>query len=72
LWFNGPHAPEEDDMAITLTFEDEEIQVLEQLLKGDHSRLFLEIAHTDHRDYRDYLKKREDILNSILGKICKC
>ncbi|TAL18832.1 hypothetical protein EPN96_00300 [bacterium] len=47
----------------------EELRLIEQLLKGDLSRLILEIAHTDNRAMRTGLMEREELLKGIIAKI---
>lgn len=56
-------------MTMQLTFSTEESQVMKELLQGDLARLLLEIAHTDHRDLREYLKDRETTVENLLNKI---
>ena len=50
-------------------FTDAEVKVLLQLLRGDLSRLLLEIAHTDHREMREGLKRRESLLQEVIAKL---
>lgn len=54
----------------TVAFEDQEVKVLAELLKGDQARMLLEIAHTDTREYKAYLKERETTLERIMSKVC--
>lgn len=53
----------------TISLTEQEATLLTQLLKGDQARLILEIAHTDTRDYKDYLKEREKTLEGMLVKL---
>ena len=46
-----------------------ESQLIQELLEGDRCRLLLEIAHTDHRDMKEGLKTREEIMQGILYKL---
>lgn len=53
----------------TISLDESEAALLSELLKGDQARLLMEIAHTDTREYKEYLKARENALESILCKI---
>jgi hypothetical protein len=53
--------------AIELT--ETEVNLLKELLHGDRARLLLEIAHTDRREMRDGLKKREEVLETLTAKL---
>ncbi|PWT98106.1 MAG: hypothetical protein C5B51_29975 [Terriglobia bacterium] len=44
----------------------EELNVLNGLLESERSRLLVEIRHTDHRSYRDKLRHRLEIVESLL------
>ena len=46
-----------------------ESQLIQELLEGDRCRLLLEIAHTDHRDMKEGLKAREELMQGILQKL---
>jgi len=46
-----------------------ESQLIRELLEGDRCRLLLEIAHTDHRDMKEGLKAREELMQGILQKL---
>ena len=46
-----------------------ESNLIKELLQGDLARLLLEIAHTDHREMRDGLKKREEVLIGVIAKL---
>ncbi len=43
--------------------------LLEELLREAQRRLFLEISKTDHLDYRQRLREREGVLESLLDRI---
>ena len=43
--------------------------LLEELLLDAQRRLFLEISKTDHLDYRQRLREREELLESLLSRI---
>jgi hypothetical protein len=46
-----------------------EVQLIAQLLRSDKSRLDDEINHTDRREFREFLKERETILDGVLTKL---
>ena len=52
-----------------LKLSPDEAQLISQLLKGDKSRLDEEINHTDRRDYREFLKQREAMLEGVLSRL---
>lgn len=56
-----------DHVALTLCFD--EVRLVEQLLRGDRSRLDDETNHTDTREFREFLKRREETLDSVLVKL---
>jgi hypothetical protein len=47
----------------------DETKLLSELLMGDKTRLLEEINHTDRRDFREFLKHREEILEGVLTKL---
>ena len=53
----------------SVNLDESEVKLLKELLQGDLARLLLEIAHTDHREMRDGLKKREGVLRSMVDKL---
>ena len=44
----------------------EELTVLNELLESERLRLMVEIRHTDHRAYRDELRRRLDIVEHLV------
>ena len=46
-----------------------EVELLKETLKNHISGMVLEIARTDHRDMREALKVKEELLESILKKL---
>lgn len=52
-----------------LIFTDEEKELLIDVLKNDISDLRMQIADTDNMDFRNNLKRHEEILGSILVKL---
>ncbi len=43
--------------------------LLEELLLDAQRRLFLEISKTDHLDYRQRLRDREQLLETLLARV---
>lgn len=46
-----------------------EVEVLQQLLEGDLSRLIHEISRTDHRAMKESLKRREAVLQGVIERL---
>jgi hypothetical protein len=53
---------------VTLTLSDEERALLFEILEERHRALLREIWHTDHRDFKAFLQKRERVLESLLSR----
>jgi hypothetical protein len=45
----------------------EELTILEELLESERSRLLVEIRHTDHRSFREELRRRLDMVEYLLA-----
>jgi hypothetical protein len=43
----------------------EEIALIAELLDSEQARLLVEIRHTDHRAYRDELRRRLDLVERL-------
>lgn len=54
-------------MKLTLTIEEQEI--LTRLLEQRHREIAKEISHTDHREFREVLRKNEDTIEGILTQL---
>ncbi len=54
---------------MTLSLDQKEQEVLEQVIQNALATLELEIRHTDHADFKTLLKARRDVLSEILEKI---
>ena len=54
--------------AITLNLAGEERTVLGQVLEAEQARLLVEIRHTDHRAYRDELRRKLEIVERLLNE----
>lgn len=44
----------------------EELSVLNELLESERLRLMVEIRHTDHRVFRDQLRRRLELVEHLL------
>jgi len=55
---------------VELRLPGEELEVLDELLESERSRLLVEIRHTDHRAYRDELRHRLEVVEHLLQS-CK-
>jgi len=53
-----------------LHFSSEELAILSELLESAHANLLVEIRHTDHRAYRDELRRRLELVEHMI-KICR-
>ncbi len=47
----------------------EERQILTETMRNDISNLSVQIADTDRKEFRDGLKRRKEMLESVLGKL---
>ena len=54
-------------MELTLTVE--EWELLLEILDERHSALLREISHTDHREFKIALRKREKLLESVVNRL---
>lgn len=54
--------------AVTLTLSDEERELLFEILEERHRALLREIWHTDHREFKLSLQKKERLLGSLLNR----
>jgi len=44
----------------------EELAILSELLESAHTNLLIEIRHTDHRSYRDELRRRQESVARLI------
>ena len=47
----------------------EEQQLLLQILERRHFELQKEISHTDHREFKEVLRKNEKLIESVLNRL---
>ena len=52
-----------------LHINSEEQKLLGEVLQHHQRELLLEISHADHRDYKETLRRREQMLESLLEKV---
>lgn len=51
---------------ISLNLAGEELAVLKELLETEQARLLVEIRHTDHRSFREDLRRRLEIVERLI------
>jgi hypothetical protein len=54
-----------------ITFTDEELQLLLEVLEEQHRELLHEISRTDHHEFRMLLRNKEKVLESMLDKLAR-
>lgn len=47
----------------------EQLEILAELLESERTKLLVEIRHTDHRSYRDQLRRRLEIVEHLLDQV---
>jgi hypothetical protein len=52
--------------AVTFNLAGENLTVLNELLAAEQARLLVEIRHTDHRSYREELRRRLAIVEHLI------
>jgi len=52
-----------------LTLTSEETRVLHEILTSQLAALRVEIGRSDHREYRDMLRKRAEVMEHIAGQL---
>ena len=53
---------------VSLTLNDEERDLIRELLEERHRTLLIEISHTDHHHFRTVLRKKAELLESVLSR----
>ena len=51
-----------------LNLSGEELALLAELLEAERTKLLVEIRHTDHRTYREELRRRLQIVESLAAR----
>jgi hypothetical protein len=54
---------------VTIELTTDEAGMLHSILENDLSDLRMEIANTDSQDFRDALKRREDLLRRLVSSL---
>jgi hypothetical protein len=54
---------------INFELNDEETKLLQQILGNYHNHLDVEIRHTDTRDFREALQKKEKALKAVMERL---
>jgi len=56
--------------AVTLNMSGEEVTILGELLEAEQARLLVEIRHTDHRSFREELRRKLAVIEYFID-CCK-
>lgn len=56
---------------VTIQVNDQEAELLHEIFRNCFSDLEMEIAHTDRREFREYLKGKEALLRRLIGELEK-
>jgi hypothetical protein len=51
-----------------LNLSSEELAVLTEVLESECAKVLIEIRHTDHRAYRDELRRRVTLLEGLVAR----
>lgn len=54
-------------MELTLSMEEQ--RLLEEILEARYNTLQPEIAHTDHREFKQMLRRNETLIESMLSRL---
>jgi hypothetical protein len=54
---------------LSLSLTDEERDLVQEVLEERHRTLLLEIAHTDHHHFKTVLRKKAELLESVLSRL---
>jgi hypothetical protein len=54
--------------AVSLNLTGEELTVLRQILEAEQARMLAEIRHTDHRSFRDELRRRLTLVERLIAQ----
>jgi hypothetical protein len=52
----------------SLTLTEEERDLMQEILEERHRTLLLEISHTDHHHFKVVLRKKAEMLESLLNR----
>jgi hypothetical protein len=51
---------------MSISVESEDLALLKELLDSERDRLLVEIRHTDHRNFRDQLRRRLTVVERLM------
>jgi hypothetical protein len=51
---------------VSISMESENLALLKELLDSERDRLLVEIRHTDHRNFRDQLRRRLTVVERLM------
>jgi hypothetical protein len=54
--------------AVSLTLNEEESELIQEILEERHRTMLMEISHTDHHHFKVVLRKKAEVLESILNR----
>jgi len=53
---------------VALRFNEEERELIQEILEERHRTLLMEISHTDHHHFKVVLRKKAELLESVLSR----
>ena len=56
------------EAAVSLTLSEEERELIQEILEERHRTLLMEISHTDHHHFKAVLRKKAELLESVLNR----
>jgi len=57
-----------NDPVLTLNLTEDERFLLQEILEEHHRTLMMEISHTDHSHFKMVLRKKAELLESLLSR----
>lgn len=54
---------------VSLTLNEEERELIEEILEERQRTMLREISHTDHHDFKVELRKKAEILENVLSRL---
>jgi len=54
--------------AVSLTLNEEERELVQEILEERHRTLLMEISHTDHHHFKVVLRKKAELLENVLSR----
>jgi hypothetical protein len=55
--------------AVSLTLDEEERELIQEILEERDRTLLLEISRTDHHDFKVELQKKAELLENLLSRL---